>query len=296
MSSLLKSIFMWLVIICGCIILFLGIKKNIFTDKKNRKLFIASLFLIFSLNSCNSDNDINNLSEKETLLIESNEWQNFKYFWQEMDRVDPGISIYTIDDENIEEATYQLSANVVMEKSEEQFELLSQHIRNLKSIKIISDYEIELLNRICLERISFLYQVDFLLLSHLAPPKIYYNKTETMNQFELKIDALYDLYNNKLINEQELNSSIEDLISELHNYLILTAIVPGRETNYDYYTLDETLENNSDSHIRFFNNYIERKFPDGNIDKKNMDILNDIEKINSTITSLQPLIEDLVSP
>jgi hypothetical protein len=74
------------------------------------------------------------------------------------------------------------------------------------------------------------------------------------------------------------------------------AILPGSDYNYDYYSMELSSDNSVEAHIAWFNEYLESQFPNGNIDSKNREILNDIDKINNAIDTLRPLIEDLVTP
>jgi hypothetical protein len=292
---LFKSFVFYCALAIGFIVILLGIKSFNIKYSKTHKVFLISLFVLFSLHSCRADEDMDSITARIHQLNETGSWRNFKTFWKRLDKIEPYTS-YIQDGETIESQSYQLFLNPNREKVDELNLRLDQHLNKLKELELLSDYEMELLGRICSLRISFLFENNLMYLTRLAPPPIYNHKVESQDQLELKIDGLAELYNDELIDEVELNTALESIIQELHNTLVMSAILLDSDYHYDYYSMELSSDNSVEAHIAWFNEYLESQFPNGNIDSKNREILNDIDKINNAIDTLRPLIEDLVTP
>jgi len=267
-------------------------------------LFLATIFSVFLFNSCANSQTIENeetvffeQSDRMIKLNKTAEWQHFKTFWAGLDNKTPDVITDFSDNKT---ALYYAYGGFFINEQEKASILKSELDTNiilLKQTGLVSEAELKSLEIICDERISYLYEIDFTMISHCLPPKSHINKSLSLNSLENKIDTLnYLLYNN-LITEEEFNSAFININSEINNILITSTIL----SNYDGYIYGtESLEdkNNAEQNKLYFEQHFQKLIQNEGIgseaEKQYNQISKEINEIELCFPTLEELLKDLV--
>jgi len=289
MNIIVKYFVFFIAFLVALIFIFFRIRNFNLKNNKKSNLFLFYLSLILSLNNCaksqnnniieNNFNISNMQNDKINKLKITDEWKNFKYFWQTLDTMNQVVTFnYTKND-----------------SSDIYFKELEIHKKSLEKINILSKDEIDFLTIIVGERIDYLFNNNFsMLVSHIAPPKILTDKTASISDFESKIDILIELQKNELIDKVEFNKSLENIYYDVYNFMIMNTITIYFPERYYVPYSESTPENNLNNLDTLYQKVRNSKEDKIEVDKKYEEAKQKIADLQTNLPFYKELINELV--
>ncbi len=311
MIHLVKYIIVFIAISIALVLIFFGVKKLNIKTNKTQNIFILTILSVLTLNSCtnNTTNEQTNSqivinsktmrkqSDRINKLNKTTEWTDFKTFWQKLDNIKPEILETNIDGKTSKIACYNYGFDKDRKKYQQLIDDLQIHIQKLSQIKLITENELKALEVICNERIKHLFLFNSLLISHMIPPQINTNIDNSLEKLELKIDTLIQLKNDKILNEDEYNKSLEKINNEVNNVITISTILSnyqGKIYEGGFFD-DNTQENNKQYFEQHFKKRIDTEGENGKNAITYSEITAKLDDIENSFLTLDELINDLVS-
>ncbi|MBN2662987.1 MAG: hypothetical protein JXR68_05005 [Bacteroidales bacterium] len=298
-----KNLVIVLALIVGFVLLFFGVKDLNIRKKNNGSFFIATLLAVLFFSSCaNSQVSNSNIplfveqSDRIIKLNKLNTWQQFKALWQQLDNVAPDANVSYSKNTFINDLTYVYSFNSDPVSRDSLTLLFEKQIKELKKTNLLSDDELFALETLVKKRIDFLFLVNFSVFSHFMPPKINLNLEYSLENFELKIDTLVDMFNHSVIDEVELYKAMETITAEVKNILTVSTIL----SKYQYFIFEGSYadSNSVENNLMYFENHFKILLDsnDASVDyqKKYDDITSNLSRMDSAINGVDEILVDLL--
>jgi hypothetical protein len=163
-----------------------------------------------STNSANSNN---------ILFKNSNEWKFFKEFWQQLDSLE-----YKVDSPDRD---FFLALEAKQKTAIE-------GLKNLTQEKQISPVVIDLLDKICTERIQYIrLGPNRNMMTRMMPSQISLDKDASIVDLEKRIDMIIKLKANGSINGDEFNQAMANAKEDVAVYSLLD-VITSHYGSYDY--------------------------------------------------------------
>lgn len=289
--------------IVGSILLFFGVKDLNIKIKNNGSFFIATLLAVLFFSSCaNSQVSNSNTplfveqSDRIIKLNESTAWQEFKALWQQLDNVSPDANVSNSKDLFINDLTYVYSIDYDQVSRDSLTLLFEKQLKELKKINLLSDDELFALEILVEKRIDFLFLVNPSVFSHFMPPKINLNLEYSLENFELKIDTLIDMFNLSVIDEVELKKAMNLISAEVKNILTVSIIL-SKYQDYIYegsYTDSNSVENNKMYFENHFKTLLDSNNASKDYQKSYNDITSNLNRIDASVEGVDEILVDLL--
>ncbi|MFH1236335.1 MAG: hypothetical protein V1685_05375 [Parcubacteria group bacterium] len=320
--------------IIASILVIMGLKKLKVHKYTKYGLFMSTLIIALTLSGCtllekiektNTNENkqttktqiVENKSERMQLLNSNSEWRNFRTFWQKLDKINPPA--------RTEDETGAYFGEYYNALTSEQAELLQNELissinglRNMRHLKelILSDAEIDLLEKICLERINYMSYGFSSMMMRMIPPITMTDKENSIKDLELKIDTLIELQNKGIVSSDEFTQALRIIWDDIELFSVLDTIASnytlyysGYSGSYYDYGVNETgLLRTAQYHINAFEEHYQAYLLDKKLGTENVntyypeDIENkykktkeEIEKVTAILPQLNELIESLVT-
>lgn len=244
MNLILKNIVITFAVITGFLMLLVGIKSINFKENRKYGLFYLTLLIVLNLTNCVNSQSINSNSKYEIEasddikdIIKTTEWQNFKNLWTIIDSIEPQKQVSNYNNQEYITYQYLLLDDEQLKKVEILQSEFANSISELISKTDLTSSQAEILN------IFTDYRLTSIKGEHLYTRMITtdYIITETIVDFEFKIDTLNNFKNKNIFSESEYIQAIENLYSIVDKSVILAVI----EKNYGY--IYNPIKINSDS-------------------------------------------------
>ena len=316
--------------IVASILVIMGFRKLKVNKYKKYGLFMSTLIVALTLSGCSllekidktNTNDNQQIStspaaeyksDRIKLLNKNQEWRRFNSFWQKLDNINPP--------ERTEDETGAYFGEYYNALTFEQAEVLQNELttlinrlRNMKQEELIlSDTEIDLLEKICLERINYMSYGFSSMMMRMIPPITMTDKENSIKDLELKIDTLIELQKKGIVSSDEFTQALRIIWEDIELFSILDTIASHYTLyysgNYYDYGVNETgLLRTAQYHINAFEEHYQTYLLDKKLGTENIntyypeDIENkykktkeEIEKVTTILPQLNELIESLVT-
>ncbi|MDD5341799.1 MAG: hypothetical protein PHI73_00460 [Patescibacteria group bacterium] len=317
--------------IVASILTIIGFRKLKVNKYKKYGLFMSTLLIAFTLSGCDllekTDKTNTNIKQNKTtpqtveyksgrikLLNNTSEWKNFKTFWQKLDDIVPKNKT----DDTALTTYYGEYADAITQEQAEIFKgELTTLINSLEGMTqeelVLSDTEIDLIEKICQERISYMSTGFSSMIMRMIPPITLTDKENSIKDLEFKIDTLIELRNKGIVSSDDFTQAQRLIWQDIELFSILDTI----SSHYTVYYANNYYDNgvNKTSLLRtaqYYINAFEENYQSYLIDKKsgtkNINIYypedieskyketkEEIEKVKIALPQLNELIQDLVT-
>lgn len=317
--------------IIASILVMIGFRKLKVNKFKKYGLFMSTLIIALTLSGCsllektnkantnvNQDKKatpqvIENKSGRIKLLNNASEWKNFKAFWQKLDYINPPEKIGDSANDYLGEYS-----NAITQEQAELFKSeLTELINKLRGMKqeefILSNTEIDLLEKICAERINYMSYGFSSMMMRMIPPITMTDKENSIKDLERKIDILVELQDKGIVSSDEFTQALRLIWQDIELFSILDTIIshytiyyPG--SYYDYGVNETGLQRTALNHINAFEKHyqdylLDKKsgaenvntyYPE-DIESKYKETKEEIEKVTAVLPQLNELIKSLVT-
>ncbi len=236
MGRIIQYMIIALATLTAFVFLFFGIKRIKIQNNKSHSFFITSLLLALSLFgydaslAAEEENAPQQAAVKENRpksarieeLNKTQEWKNFKAFWRRLDQVEPKKSEKenTNDYFKARREKYEYTHSIEINDAERfrtELAVLTNSLKNLEKDKKITEEEIELLKRVCNERIDYMSGklLGRIMLSRAIPPPSRLQEDESIIDLEKKIDTLNELKKKGKIDTEESKQALAKIRDDI---------------------------------------------------------------------------------
>ncbi|MCK5306823.1 MAG: hypothetical protein KAJ66_06775 [Candidatus Omnitrophica bacterium] len=248
MDKTIRVVIIFFASITAFILVLVGIKRLKLNKTTRHSFFVSTLLIILGLTGCDAADksassadsslkpaEIENIKQvlsRVDKLNNTQEWINFKAFWKKLDEITPKQKT----DEK--EADYFFSEYTGAISNEEAENLrgelpeLTNGLKKLEQEEKISTIEIELLIKICRERIN--YMSYGFTLTRMMPPPVQSAKEVSIKNLERRIDILIELQEKEEIETKEYEQALLNIQEDIKTFSILDAI-NSHYVRYYYY-------------------------------------------------------------
>lgn len=252
-------------------------------------------------------------SERIKLLNKNQEWNNFQIFWQKLDFIDPPVRTGSEADSYFGEYAGAITQEQAELYKGELTTLISGLQGMMQEELILSDTEIDLIEKICQERINNMSYGFSSMMMRMIPPITMTDKENSIKDLELKIDTLIELQNKGIVSNDEFTQALRIIWEDIELFSILDTIATNYtlyySRNYYDYGVNETgLLRTAQYHINTFEEHYQTYLLDKKLGTENIntyypeDIENkykktkeEIEKVTAILPQLNELIKSLVT-
>ena len=324
MGKLLNTIIVSSASIIAFVLIVLGVRKIAVNEYKKYGLFISTIIIALSLGGC----DVLKQSDKTTPVNQSNasqgaeyhseriqtlnstpEWKRVKAFWQKLDLIVP------TEGQDGEFLSRGYSNELSPEEIDEYKAELDQLINGLRNMRqeelLISDTEIELLNKLCTNRVENMSGFSTMMM-RMVPPATMTDKDESIRDLERRIDVLVELQDKGTISSDEFIQDLQLVWQDIELFSILDVIITHYPTYYGGFYIDDagdvTQPRTTEDHInaleQHYQDYLADKesglenvnqyYPE-DLEDKYRDTKKALEEIQAVLPRLNELIENLVT-
>jgi len=316
--------------IIASILVMIGFRKLKVNKYKKYGLFMSTLIIALTLSGCSllekTDKTNTNVkqdkatpqtveykSDRLKSLNNTSEWKNFKAFWQRLDYINPPEKIGDSANDYLGEYS-----NAITQEQAELFKSeLTELINKLRGMKqeefILSNTEIDLLEKICAERINYMSYGFSSMMMRMIPPITMTDKENSIKDLERKIDTLVELQGKGIVSSDEFTQALRLIWQDIELFSILDTIIshytiyyPG--SYYDYGVNETGLQRTALNHINAFEKHyqdylldkksgaenVNRSYPE-DIESKYKETKEEIEKVKIVLPQLNELIQNLVT-
>ncbi|MFH0952419.1 MAG: hypothetical protein V1838_04510 [Patescibacteria group bacterium] len=329
MEKVLNTIITLTASIVASILVIIGVRKLKIKEYKKYGLFMSTLLIALTLSGCDllkktdktktttnqheaAQQIIENQSNRIKVLDSKQEWKYFKTFWQKLDYINPkeeaGDDAYTFLGEYFNAITQEQAELYKGELTT----LISGLQGMMQEELILSDTEIDLIEKICVERINYMSSGFSSMMMRMMPAITITDKENSIKDLELKIDTLIELQNKGIINGDEFTQALRIIWQDIELFSIIDAIASHYTLYYSYdYGVNETgLLRTAQYHINAFEEHYQAYLSDKkqgtvnsntfypypeDIESKYKETQKEIEKVTAILPQLNELIESLVT-
>lgn len=323
------------------LLVFLGIRKVNISKNKKYGLFVSALLIALSLAGCDmfsqktktktipqkfplkqlesqtAQNEIEQFeTEPSDRIVELNkfqEWKKFKTFWKKLDNIVPTKEESGSSNSDGFEYYGRYYGSLGFEEAENLQNQLDELVIDLRKIEndCIYPLEIDLLEKICNERINYMSNGFTSMSARMMPSRTLINRENSIKELENKIDILIDLQKSGKIDKEESLQAVANIRQDIKDFSIIDVIYTNYNFRFFYaggfYSEDGSQDMAQKSIIDFekhYNDYLKRKsegqleeFEEDyykDLDEKYIETKKAIEKIKNILPNFDEIVDDLV--
>ncbi|MBU0597424.1 hypothetical protein KKF61_00320 [Patescibacteria group bacterium] len=316
--------------IIASILVVIGFRKLKVDKYKKYGLFMSTLIVALTLSGCSllEKTDKTNINDNQQiptspvaeyksdrikLLNKNQEWKNFQTLWRKLDFINPPVRTGSEADSYFGEYYNAITSEQASLLHNELTTLINR-LRNMRQEELIlSDTEIDLLEKICQERINYMSYGFSSMLTRMIPPITVTDRENSIKDLELKIDTLIELQNKGIVSSNDFTQALRIIWEDIELFSILDTIATHYTlyysgSPYDYYSNESGLLRTAQFHINAFEEHYQTYLLDKKLGTENIntyypeDIENkykktkeEIEKVTVILPQLNELIESLVT-
>jgi hypothetical protein len=287
-----------------------GIRQVKVSKTHRYNLFISTLFLVLGLLSLGrlsyaQQQNISPSGEQENIqqlqlsqriktLSDTQEWKDFKASWKKLDQIKSRGTHY---------------GNAMPEEQYDSFKKeLRRKIWDLKKIQgeNISSLEINLLERICIDRIDYLMWGTMPLTRAVEPP-IVHTKRAIIGALEVKIDKLLELKKKRIINNKEFRQALLNIQADIKTFCTVDTLYQNYQGSFGFREFPITpqsgqsiedwyisqLERDYAKWVSMKKNKISEQEKPGRLDQDYIQTKQALEKLKVALPGLNELVADL---
>ena len=265
------------------------------------------------------------ISERILELNRISEWKSLKTFWKKLDLIDPGEESesgrYTdsIEIEEAEELRQEMAeifgyknynnfrGEILYDVTEETKTSSKTGIKKLVSEDKILPLEMEILAKICSERLDYMTMGHNNMVTRMIISEMVVEKENSIAGLEHKIDILIELRNNNKVSKDEFEMALDNIQNEIETFVILDTIKSNYLPihKYSYKNIEDSNENSAveeyiavfEQHYLDYKNNEEESFYSwydvDEVDEMYLKTKNKIEETKKVLPALRELIADL---
>lgn len=239
-----------------------------------KKVLLTMAALVLS--GCGKDRESKDLESQsnshsydEDPLLQSEAWLQFKAFWRKLNAISPS------EDNTLPEIpyAYAISIEEYQNLEEERLEI-HENLRSLNLRRTGWDFQIELLMKICDERLHTMHQPN-MLVTRMMPSSFQIRHHQSIEALEPQLDLFMDLRRSNAIDTEEFTQAMENLEREIS----LTYLLDSMDHYWFWDDAIETEEISQEEVLQILRAYIaEREESQGEPSEGEQELIGDLNR------------------